>query len=619
MKKKALKFSGHLLLALAGLEVLYVLAGNWALRSGALARLLSRKPEKLSMQWSSGRTFWPGIVHLGGMRLRGQSERTQSYLQADRCTLRMHLFALAACRVHFYAVEADGVSLWVRRRREPGKPHALDRHEPPIPGLAQDDPPPKRKRTPSPWTFHFGGAKVTDLREIWIGPYRAAGQGRAAGEADYRLRGALAVDESRALLQNVTVRVGEEVIASNLDLQLDARVRSVVPREHRGRPFLRFVSGRCEASGDVGGLGFLNEAFGGRSPLAFQGVGRVAADLFLDRGVVGPGSSFSWEGSALSASSAGLSASGKGSFSGETDGAGTAFSLAARWSEIAVSGEGFAPVILEGPGLTATLTGPVLDLASDAVPLTVVLDLPQSVLRDLSAVNGLLPSKLPLSVLPKSEVLLRGRVELKGTSAEGSVSIEGKTAGVRLGGPSLRGGFFSELKLACGDLPSRSFDVSGTRVGFRGATFSDAGGHPSDNPWTGEARLERATLHLKAPLGLQSNLSLAMSDTRPVVAALAAESKAAGWFKGVLTVRDVTGSADVKTSEHRTALRHVDVRGGGLQLLANVQMEGGRTDGALYAQLHHLSACILFDGRDRHWKLIGARKAYDERFSTMGR
>ena len=588
MKKKVLKGLGLALLALAGFEVLYVLAGNWALRSGTLARLASRKPEKLQVEWSSGRTFWPGVVHLEGVRMRGQSERTQSYLRVDRYTLRVHLFTLAACRVHFRAVEAEGVSLWVRRRREPGRPHPLDRYEPPIPGLAQDAPPPKRKRIPSPWTFHFGGAQVTDIREIWVGPYRATCQGRAEGEADYRLRGALAVGESRAALQNVTVRVGEEAIASNLDLELDARVHSVVPRENRGRPFLRFVSGRCAASGDVGSLGFLNEAFGGRAPLAFRGVGRVTADLVLDRGVVGPGSTFSWEGSALSASSAGFTASGKGSFAGGTDAAGTGFSLAARWSEIAVSGEGLAPVLLEGPGLTATLAGPELDLASDAVPLTVVLDLPASRVRDLSAANGLLPPKIPLSILPKSAAWLRGRVDLKGTDAAGSLSVEGENVGVLLGGPSLRGAFAAELKLAGGDLQSRSFDVSGTRLGFRGAAFSDARGRPSGGPWTGEARLEKATLHLKAPLGLQSEVSMAMSDTRPVVAAIASESKAAGWFKGVLDVKDVRGTARVRTGGRRTTLKRVDVRGQGLQLLADLMMEGGRTDGALYAQLHHL-------------------------------
>jgi hypothetical protein len=619
MKKKVLKGAGLLLLALAGLEVLYVVAGNWAIRSGFLARLLSRKPEKFQMEWASGRTTWPGIVHLEGLRLRGQSERTQSFLQADRCTARMHLFALAACRVHFYAIEADGVSLWIRRRREPGKAKPLDRFAPPIPGLAQDAPPPKRKSAPSPWTLHFGGVQARNVREIWTGPYRTSAQGRAAGESRYRLRGALEVEEASVVLESATIRVGDEAIASNLRVEAVAQVHRVVPREHQGRPFLRFLSGRIRCAGDVGGLGFLNEAFGRRAPVSFQGTGNVEADLAFRRGVMGPASSLSWRGTTLTASAAGMAASGKGEISGGTGPSGTAFSLAARWSEIAVSGDGFGPILLKGPGLTATLSGAALDLASEGEKPAVTLDLGESSIEDLSPLNALLPAKLPVAILPGSAARIQGRVELGSGGPSGRATIEGPRAGVKLGERSLRGGFFAKLALAGGDLREKSFDLSGSRAGFANAALLDSRGAPSGGPWSGEAHLEQATLHLKAPLGFQSKVRLRMTDSRPVVAALAAESKAAGWFKGVLNVKDVSGTAQVRTAGHQTSLKRVDVQGKGLQLLADLRMAQGRTDGALYAQLHHLSACVLFDGRERHWKVIGARKAYDERLSTMER
>ncbi len=56
------------LLVLGMFEALYLAAGNWALRSGTLARLLSRKPEKGQAEWSNGHTVWPGIVQLEGVR-----------------------------------------------------------------------------------------------------------------------------------------------------------------------------------------------------------------------------------------------------------------------------------------------------------------------------------------------------------------------------------------------------------------------------------------------------------------------------------------------------------------------------------------------------------------------
>ena len=257
---------------LGALQGLYLAVGNWAVKSGTLARFLSRRPEKFQIAWTSGHTTWPGIFHLEGIRIRGQSERMQTYVQMDRCTVRMHLALLAVCRVHFYRMEGEGFSLRMRRRTEPGKPRPLDRCEPPIPGLEKDAPPPTRKPYRSPWTLHFGSATIKRIREIWIGPYKTTGSGVAEGSVDYQLRGPLRVSRAVLRLEEASTAVGDEVIADHIQAELDATIASVLPRENRGRLFLRYLSGRYRVHGQVGGLRFLNEALGKRSAISFQGL-----------------------------------------------------------------------------------------------------------------------------------------------------------------------------------------------------------------------------------------------------------------------------------------------------------------------------------------------------------
>ncbi|MGA9750743.1 MAG: hypothetical protein WBS54_03040 [Acidobacteriota bacterium] len=592
-------------------EALYLAVGTWALRSGMLARLLSRKPERVQIEWSGGRTVWPGVFHLEGVRIRGQSERTQTYIQVDHCTVRMHLILLAVCRVYFYRMEGSGFSLWVRHRREPGKPHPLDRYEPPIPGLEQDAPPPGRKPYPSPWTVHFGSARITQLREIWIGPYKTTGQGSAEGDVDYHLRGPLTVKRALLKMRGATTVVSEEVIASHVQAELDATIDSVVVREHRGRPFLRYVSGRYRIRGQVGSLAFLNEALGKRLALSFKGRGALATDFTLEHGTLGPNSRITWEGPDLQASAAGFTARGKGSLSGGTGTGNTSISLAFHWSSITVIREGEPPISIEGPGLTATVAGPRLDMASDGEKLVVTVDLPESSIKDLSSLRSHTPPKVPLAILPGSPALLKAHLQFRDQRAKGWLFVDGNHVRVRTGAQSLLGGFYAEIKLKSGDVQSRMFDISGTKVGMRDAAFSNPGGPAMGEPWSGDALVSEGSLHSTVPGNLNVKVELKMTDTRPVVALFAANNTYVRWFKGFLNVKDVTGTAGLATDGTSTVINNVDVQGKGLEMLGRMRVKGNRLDGAFYAHLHHLSAAVSIENGKREWKLINARQWYD--------
>lgn len=597
------------LVLLCGFEGFYFLIGNWALRNGELARLLSRKPERFRIKWTTGHTLWPGVFHLEDVRIHGQSKNTQTYAKLDRCTLWMHPTFLAACRVHFYRIRADGLTLWIRRRKKTGKNRPVDRFEPPVPSEA---PPPPPKHSHSAWSLHFGGVKVDHVREIWIGPYKTVGRGSAGGDVDYHIRGALRVKQGCLIMKEATTTLGSDVIASGIEADLQCNIAGVVPREHRGRPFFRYVSGRYRLRGKTGSLGFLNEALGKGSALSFKGEGTLSLDFSLNHGILGPNSKLAWDGRSLEVSSAGFTASGHGSLSGGTGKKGTRFALTANWSGITIAHEGLDPIPLEGPGLTAILAGPSLDLTSDGGNLNATVDLPTSKLKDISVFEPLLPPKLPVSILPDSAALLKAHLDLKAQKATGDLSIEGDHIGMGVGNETLRGPFYAAIRVKGGDLRSRLFDISGTRTGFKNAILANRNGRFKRRPWSGEALISQGCLCTNIPPELGAKMDLSMTDTRPMVAIFASEYRAVRWFDRFLDVKDVTGSTGLTLHQPDASLDDVKVTGEGLDMLARMSLKNGQMNGALFAKLHHLSAAVSIEDGKRTWKLIGARKWYDE-------
>lgn len=600
------------LVLLCGFESFYFLIGNWALRNGELARFLSRKPERFRIEWSTGHTLWPGVFHLEDVRIHGQSKNTQTYATLDRCTLWMHPTFLAAYRVHFYRIRADGLTLWIRRRKKTGEIHPVDRFEPPIPGFARDVPPPAPRHSHSAWSLHFGGVKVDHVREIWIGPYKTVGRGSAGGDVDYHIRGALRVKRGRLIMNEATTTLGSDVIASGIEADLRCNIAGVVPREHRGRSFFRYLSGRYRFHERVGSLGFLNEVLGKGSALSFKGEGTLSLDFSLNHGILGPNSKLAWDGRSLDVSSAGFTAGGRGSLSGGTGKKGTRFALTANWSGITITHEGLAPIPLKGPGLTAIVAGPRLDLTFDGGNLNATVDLPVSKLKDISVFEPLLPPKLPVSILPDSTALVKAHLVLKGRKAAGELSFKGDHIGMGVGNEALRGPFYAEIRVKGGDLRRRLFYISGTRVGFKNAILTCRNERFKGRPWSGEALISQGCLGTDIPLELAVKVDLSMTNTRPMVAVFASENTAVKWFERFLDVKDVTGSAGLTIHQPDALLDDVKIQGKGLDMLARMSLKNGQMNGALFAKLHHLSAAVSIQNGKRRWKLVGARKWYDE-------
>ena len=541
---------------IAGAAALYIFGGNWAVNSGFLENLLSRHPERFRIEWESGKFSLPGTFSLEGLTIKSRSAGRETLIRADNCDLKIKPLKLFLCQADFKEAKAEGLILWTRRTGE------QDPLAPPI-----TDNPSKSAghggggKIASPWSLNFEKLKIRDIREIWIDSYRTKGDSSAEGDFYLRVRGTMEARELRFSLKDAAMRKGSETIASGLDLEIDGSIDRVIPAKHKGRAFLRFVNANCKGKGVVRSLGFLNQAFGDNAPVEFTGNGNLLMDISITKGILGPGSTLSWAGKGLTGSSAGISAKGDGALSGGTSPGGTAFSLKAKWSKIVVSLEGIPSIPIEGPGLTAVVTAPKLDLASDNDDMTARLDLPESRIANLSLLNGLLPSQSPVVFSPGSEGRLKAGLELKDKDPRGEAYIEGTRVGISLKQQSLRGDFHALLHLSGGDLKARTFDISGSRFGIRNADLTNSSGQVTDRGWKGDVALSGSSLQLSVPAKIKTKADVTMSDTRPVMAALIPENKMSKWLDPILDIPDVRGSAEIETDGKRTVVRNADLRG----------------------------------------------------------
>ena len=273
MKRLAIRVALALVLAAAALYPLYLVAGNWYLRSGDLERRLNRRPERLLIQTDSAWTSWPGVVHVRNLRIRNQTRIVQWWVSMDSGTLHLNLLDLRDRELVITGLSGTGVDFRLRRRVDGRRWTRPLRRElqPPIPGLA--NPPARRPeviyppRPPrvrrDPWRIRLAQVDLDSVRQIWIEEFRFAGEARIAGGFDMTIWRRLQVDPTRFQIDSGGIFLGAgpkaQPVLAQASGRVDGEIHPYVPSEHRGWKVFRFVSGRAEAEGTVRSLAFLDE------------------------------------------------------------------------------------------------------------------------------------------------------------------------------------------------------------------------------------------------------------------------------------------------------------------------------------------------------------------------
>jgi hypothetical protein len=105
-----------LLAVLAALELAYVAAGVYLVRSGQVERWINKHPEKLRITFGSAWTVVPGVVHFRGLRFVQQGRGSQLEGVVDSGGGTVEPAELLARRVHVVGLRASGVEFRWRPR-----------------------------------------------------------------------------------------------------------------------------------------------------------------------------------------------------------------------------------------------------------------------------------------------------------------------------------------------------------------------------------------------------------------------------------------------------------------------------------------------------------------------
>lgn len=370
-------------------------------------------------------------------------------------------------------------------------------------------------------------------------------------------------------------------------------------------------SGQFQLEGSVQRLGFLNTFLPDAHSVSLSGNGQLFAQgSFRDNRLLAP-ARLRINANQLEVAFLDYLATGRGELTAQIDSAEQAqlslgipsFSLQRKDDDSPhVEGRHFA-LTIQTDQLSKVLTSPEAEhfVTRIALPIT---DVP-----DFTRYNRYLPESAGIRLLG-GKASLTSEWLLDGLTAQGELSLRAFGADMALLDQRLRGDLHLSLTLTEGDLETRRFTADSSFLRLENI-IRPGENSSADAGWWVQFSMNEAQLDWADPIRLVSQVGLEMRDTGLLARLFLDRAREKEWLGRLLSVRNISGSAELGINGDRASLNNLILTGGPLRLLADITLAERSANGALYARLGALGVAVELVDNQPDLHLLQPRRWFE--------
>ena len=616
------KFWIFVIVAVVGFELIWFFGANWALGSEWVNAKINNKPEKMQVQWDEASTVFPGIIHLEGLSIRGQSRKQQWYVELTGGRVHMSLLALATKTFKTYSFDGSGLDFRLRKRQLPGdSPLKSAEFAPEIPGLAVDEPPfppkQKKKEKKSPWKIVLHDIHIDEFEQLWILAMQLTAQGSIDADMSIELGGgALSMKRVRMdLTEAAFVTMGNPVMR-DMQLGIDARMEPFLPKDAKGLDILKSLTGTVTLSGASRGAALINSLLANIEAVEVgSSGGQIDSSIQIEQGILAPGTEMAFSADGGWVDMMDWRATGELEVQSKVEQAegGVSTKVVVALSNVALADREGTDPLLAGAALELHANAGELDISGGVDGLASSLE---AISLDLSNAHVADITRFPIPAvddftLDAGEILVETHAVLtRDNGGEATIDVHGEGIDASYGEVAIKGNLSLDLNVATDDVRDRRFDFTDSGLKIDMVTIED--GKKTDKDWYFHLDMTEGWLHLKDPGEIVCSAEIKMKDTRPLIAILGQEKKIFNKLKGILNFKDLEAEADLEMAANAMEIENFDIDSEGLKLKANLKIENKKATGIFYTKFHGIPFALDMRGEKNDLRLRKPLQWYEE-------
>lgn len=572
------------LIAIFGIYAFYLLAVHLLIATPLLRHFANKSPEKFKLEYGSAWSVFPGRVHVRGLQLRIRISDAEVYVSSDRVYGTISLFALTKKTIKAHDLQASGMTVRVRPRfdREDLKPLTMEGYAE-IPGF---DEPPFRSQKPREltdvsglWTIDLQRVNADTLRELWIGPYRFAGDARITGGVFIKPLREFELWPSTMEIRSGVLTLAKRPFSSDVKGTLEASIARHNPKAVDGTEMFRHLSGKVDLGSAIDDVGFVQRWLVPEANVQVSGgSGAAQSKVAIVNGVFQDGSTLIVKGQKMLVRHAPLSAWLDSDVVLRADQG--ALRMTAKLTELRIARRYAESYPIKSDQLVFTAVTRSLDLARKPFDdLLVSVDLQRATLTDLRILTGLLGKDLTLAGgvayvkahldLSVREMLLQGELSFDAPKFAAKMTKPGEVAFAAKVSVGARFKSF-DLSAMTASVPHAWFDM-------RDAVVTGEAKEPPPS-WWGRLDLLHGTLDKAQKPAFAGDLEMRARDARPIIYIATAKNPLPNWVREPVAMEGLTVGGKLHVGPG-FAVENLNGGGGGIDVSGRVKQVGSKTDG----------------------------------------
>ncbi len=600
------------LASLLGLMVVLNSALNLGKTRPFLASLISVSPQSLNVDYRRAWFFWPSLVYVRNLNVRGSDVNVQWQVEVDDARLSIDLTALLRREFHATKVRARGVAFRLRQKIN-ARAATNDRMAPlpPIPGI--EGPPIIEEGPPEPDIpndkYKLWSVRIENVdgyaRQLWIDEFHFEGNVHVAGAFFLRPKRWLWVGPAKATLASGSVTIGDVKLLEGISGTASCTVPPFDPRYPTGMEFFRYISGAFQIDADIPNARALDyyAQIRGSSASFNGGNGGFHIDSVLHSGVVRP-LNMSFDMSDLKVEQGAWLALGSLQLSAKADTDGPSTWLA-RIAPFELRHADMKSAVVNGTELRINASTDAIDVSKPFPEVELHGDLPSAHVPDWRIVNTFISNSSRLHV-DGGKGTLSAHVDANTATnrAKGDVRVGAEGLSAHDGNLHFGGAVNVNVHVAKMLLDSGNLDVSSAHIDARNVTLEDSIAVMSN--WWSRVEIYDAKYRPSQRVPIDVTWTARLKNAAPVLAFSKRTPSMPGWITRFLAGGEVEASGRLRAGREFIELSRIEAQTGLLSVKGHFRERGEAKSGVFQVTASPFSVGIELKNEDTNVLLVGS-------------
>ena len=378
------------------------------------------------------------------------------------------------------------------------------------------------------------------------------------------------------------------------------------------KKLLSTADATLKVSGNISQLDWLDLMMKNALNLSFSGRGKIDADLKLKQGFLRESSKISIVPKNLSVGLLDYTFMGEGLFlftvtkGGKTPS--MKFNLALNDAKMKRKDE--KQEMIEH--VNVKLDGNVndLDLKAKQKEIDLHLQIPSAKVKNISVYNSYIPQNSPFK-LTSGTADMHADIVLSSNNAKGYVKLNTHGLTMKVDDQKISARLKMDMKISSGVPKNMAFNISGSTIVLDQARVLGSTVQYKQPDWSAVVKLDKANVVWRKPINLQTETSLHIKDSRPVVAMMDNKKEKHNWMSKMMTIEDINGKATVNMSNNIITFPYAFVKSDKIDIGAKGIISPKLRDGVFYFRYKGLKLLLKMRNGKKNLDIFHVEKTFD--------